>query len=145
VSDIEGEHEPSPPQTADEWWQLAAQHEASARILIDNKITAAQGYSHVGFAVEAALKAYICKKERFNRWPDRKDAPELYTHNLLKLSEKADIIIDTKSPYAPCWRLIFRWQRAQGYHYGTMPKKVARDFYEAAFGEYGVVEWLRQN
>jgi len=113
--------------------------------LVDNKIAAAQGYMYVGFAVESALKAFICKKERFNRWPDRKDDPELYTHDLLKLFNRAGIIVDRSSAYAPCWRLVFQWNRAQGYHHGTMPRKVAKSFFEAAFGEYGVVTWLRQN
>jgi len=133
------------PQTPDEWWQLAAQHEAAARILIDNKMTAAQGYFHVGLAVEAALKAYICKKERFNRWPDRKDDPALYTHNLWKLFARSAIVVDSTSSFAPNWQIILHWKREDGYNPQEMPRKVARAFFEAAFGEDGVVTWLRQN
>jgi len=47
------------PQSPAQWLSLAAQHEAAARVLAENRVAAAQAYSHVGFAAEVALKAYI--------------------------------------------------------------------------------------
>ena len=135
----------SQPQTYDEWWALVEQHKRSAELLVCDKDAANQGYYHVGLAVEAALKAYICKNERFNRWPDRSDDPDLYTHNLWKLFRRSGIVLDSRSNFGPCWAVVLQWQRLQGYDHERMPRKVAQSFYEAAFGNYGVVEWLRTN
>jgi len=135
----------SKPQTYEEWWLLVEQHRDSAKLLVSDKNVANQGYFHVGLAVEAALKAYICKTERFNRWPDRCDDPDLYTHNLWKLFKRSGIIIDRKSSIAPSWNVVLQWQRLQGYDFEKMPCKVAQSFYDAAFGECGVVVWLQRN
>lgn len=51
------------PNSPSEWLALAAQHEASARVLAENKIAAGQALFHAGLAVECALKAYIMYSE----------------------------------------------------------------------------------
>ena len=66
------------PQSPSEWLSLARQHEKTARLLAENREVAAQAYSHVGFAAECALKAYIMWRERLNSWPDKGSRPELY-------------------------------------------------------------------
>ncbi|WP_295732155.1 hypothetical protein [uncultured Bartonella sp.] len=136
---------PSQPQTDDDWWALVEQHKRSAELLISEEMTANQGYYHVGSAVEAALKAYICKQKFLNQWPVRAVARQLYTHNLFKLFQISGIEVDEHSEFAPSWATVLHWQRLQGYNHERMPRKVAQSFYEAAFGNYGVVEWLRTN
>lgn len=135
----------SEPQTYDEWWELVKQHQRAAELLVCDKNAANQGYFHVGLAVEAALKAYIFRKERFNRWPDKSSQPDLYTHNLWKLFKRSGIIIDRQSKLAPSWQVVLQWERLQGYDHEKMPRRVAQSFYDAAFGEFGVIEWLRMN
>lgn len=134
---------PSQPQTDDDWWALVEQHKRSAELLISEEITANQGYYHVGSAVEAALKAYICKQIFFNHWPVRAVAPQLYTHNLFKLFQISGIEVDEHSEFAPSWATVLHWQRLQGYDHKIMGRTSAQSIYEAAFGIYGVVEWLR--
>ena len=132
------------PQSPSEWLRLARQHEEAARALAENRVAAAQSYSHVGFATECALKAYIMWKERLNRWPDRGARGELYTHDLRKLLEISGIDQSTRDPIGPSWAVVLQWDREQGYDPAPMPRKVARSMVEAAFGEKGVVTWIRK-
>lgn len=134
---------PSQPQTYDDWWALVEQHKRSAKLLISEEMTANQGYYHVGLAVEAALKAYICKQNFFNHWPNRSVVPQLYTHNLFKLFEISGIVYEERSEFAPSWATVLHWQRLQGYDHKIMSRTSVQSIYEAAFGDYGVVEWLR--
>jgi hypothetical protein len=132
------------PNSPSEWLVLAAQHERSARVLADDKIAAGQALFHAGMGVECALKAYIMHRERLNGWPSREARPELYTHNIRKLREIADLPLDPRSPQASGWHLFLQWDRGQGYDPKTMPRKVARSWVEAAFGNEGLVKWIRQ-
>lgn len=99
------------PQTPEEWMALAATHEAAAKKLKDDKIAAFHAVGHIGFATEAALKAYIIRKERFNAWPSRASRPDLYTHDLRKLRAIAGIAIDPTDPMAACWHWVLQWDR----------------------------------
>jgi hypothetical protein len=123
---------------------LARQHETTARLLAENREVAAQAYFHVGFAAECALKAYIMWSERLNNWPDRDSRPDLYTHDLTRLADLAGIERRTTDPIGPSWKTVLDWNRSQGYDPNPMPRKVARSMVEAAFGEKGVVTWIRK-
>lgn len=131
------------PQSPSEWLSLVRQHEKVARLVAEDRVAAAQAYFHVGFATECALKAYIMWKERLNRWPDKGDRPELYTHDLRNLVEIAGIEPRTTDATGPSWAVVLQWDRAQGYDPNPMPRRVARSMIEAAFGENGVVTWIR--
>ena len=133
------------PTSADEWLALSRQHEASAKLLCENKVAAAQGMFHAGLSVECALKAYIMRRERLNGWPSKPTRPELYTHDLRKLTAIAGINLTPSDPVAPAWHVLLQWDRNQGYDPKPMPRRVARSFVEAAFGTLGVVTWLRAN
>jgi hypothetical protein len=113
-------------------------------LLAEDRSAAAQAYSHVGFATECALKAYIMWSERLNSWPDKGSRPDLYTHDLRKLVEIAGIELRTTDPIGPSWATVLQWDRGQGYDPNPMPRKVARSMIEAAFGEEGVVTWIRR-
>jgi hypothetical protein len=132
------------PQSHSEWMALVRQHEKTARLLAEDREVAAQAYSHVGFAAECALKAYIMWRERLNNWPDRDSRPELYTHDLGKLVALAGIELTTTDPIGASWKTVLDWNRGQGYDPSPMPRKVARAMIEAAFGEKGVVTWIRK-
>ncbi len=131
------------PQSLEQWLSLAATHEASAKLLCEHKIAAGQALFHVGSATECALKALIMKRERFNGWPSQKARKDLYTHDLRVLAEIAGIEFNPSGPIAPGWHVVLAWDRNQGYDPKPMPRKVARAWVEAAFGEKGVVTWIR--
>jgi hypothetical protein len=132
------------PQSPGEWMALAQQHEKSARLLATDRLAAGQAYFHVGFAAECALKAYIMWKERLNSWPDNVLRPELYTHDLRKLVRIAGIPLTTKDRVGPSWKVVLDWNRNQAYDPNPMPRRVARSMIEAAFGQEGVVTWIRE-
>jgi hypothetical protein len=132
------------PQSPAEWMALAQQHEKSARLLANDRLAAGQAYFHVGFAAECALKAYIMWKERLNTWPDNALRPELYTHDLRKLVRIAGIPLTTKDRVGPSWKVVLDWNRNQAYDPNPMPRRVARSMIEAAFGQEGVVTWIRE-
>jgi hypothetical protein len=83
-------------------------------------------------------------EERLNRWPERSARSELYTHDLRKLVQIAGIERSTRDPIGPAWAVVLQWDRDQGYDPAAMPRKVARSMVEAAFGEKGVVTWIRK-
>lgn len=100
---------------------------------------------HCGMGVECAIKAYIMHVERMNRWPDRGERPDLYVHDIRKLAAIAGISITATAPQAPAWHVMSQWDRNQGYDPKRTPRKVARSYVEAAFGEEGVATWIRQS
>jgi len=113
--------------------------------MVDSKTAAAQAHYHAGLAAECALKAYIWHLERFNKWPEKDARPELWSHNLRALKDKAGILIKSTDSNAPCWHVVLQWDRNQGYDPKPMPRKVAKAMVDATFGTDGVVTWLRQN
>jgi hypothetical protein len=98
---------------------------------------------HAGSGVEAALKAYIMRQERLNGWPSKASRPELYTHDLRQLARIAGIDVKNAGPRRPSWHVMFQWDRNQAYDPKPMPRRVARSFVEAAYGQDGIVTWIR--
>lgn len=85
------------------------------------------------------------KKDRLNRWPDKDEAPELWTHELRDLFKRLGIDpvgFDLKHPVAPSLKMVLDWRRDHGYSVGKLPQKLAKDMCEAAFESNGDVEWL---
>ena len=132
------------PDTPDEWFTLARQHEVTARAVVTSRVAAGQAMFHVGLAVECALKAYIMRKERLNGWPSRESRRDLYTHDLRQLLSASGLVIAHSDPIAPALSVILQWDRNQAYDPAPMPRKVARQWVESAFGPEGVNEWLRR-
>jgi|SRR5688572_13647397 hypothetical protein len=133
----------SDPKSVDEWLRLAARHETAARLLVTDKKAASLGFDQAGRAVECALKAYIMRKERLNRWPEKDSRPELYTHDLRQLRRIAGIKLNYRDRTSPGWHTVQNWDRNQSYDPKPMPRKVAASMLEAAFGKDGVVTWIR--
>ena len=132
------------PRSISDWLALCRQHERAARAIVEDKQACAQAVHHAGFAVECALKAYIWHIQRFNQWPEKAARPDLYVHDLRKLTAIAGIELNSVEPTAPHWHVMLQWNRNQGYDPKPMPRKVARSYVEAAFGSDGVATWLRQ-
>jgi hypothetical protein len=100
---------------------------------------------NAGFAVECCLKAAIMKKEGLNRWPDKDEAPDLWTHDLTGLFKRLGINplkFDHKNKVAPALKTVLDWRREHGYSVGKLPIKHAGGLCRAAFGSNGVVEWI---
>ena len=131
------------PQSVEEWLQKARAHEQAARLLCEDRIAAGEALFHVGLATECALKAMIMRRMGLNGWPSRDLRPELYTHNLRELLAQADVQLSPRDPRAASWKVVLDWDRNQGYDPKPMPRKVARDWVKAAFGEEGAVTWIR--
>lgn len=132
----------SNPNSYDEWMQLADQHARSARILAD----AGEGntaIAHIGTSIECRLKAIIMRHEGFNRWPDFGDRPDLYKHSLPKLFNKSGLTLPAKPTLKANWHVVSTWDRLSSYDPNPMPKRVAMDWIDAAFGVDGVVTWLK--
>ncbi|WP_143523926.1 hypothetical protein [Rhizobium rhizosphaerae] len=131
------------PVDVEGWLALVSQHEQAARKLSEDKKSARMGYFHAVMAVECALKAYIWYIERFNQPPDIKTRPDLFSHNLRLLKDKAGIKVKSTDAQAPSWLVILQADRSQYYDPAPMPRKTARAMADAAFGEKGVVTWIR--
>lgn len=134
----------SEPESVEHWQQLVEQHKRTAVLVSEDKRAASQALFHVGISVECALKALIMHTERMNCWPSREARPELYTHDLRKLSKVAGIIVPRRDPVAPAWSLLMQWDRHQGYDPRPMPRRTARSWVSAAYGDEGVVTWIYQ-
>lgn len=136
--------QPTPVHSADDWIALAKRYREDARALRDARRPDGV-WLNTGFAVECCLKAAIMKQEGLNRWPDREDAPELWTHSLSDLFRRLGVDplgFDHKSQVAPSLKMVLDWRRDHGYSIGKTPVKLANDMYEAAFDSNGVVEWI---
>lgn len=128
------------------WRRRVDEKRAVAEAFVDDRKVCREAWMASGAAVEFALKARIMSKERMNRWPDRTDAPELYTHDIKALVERADIPTRELPPLVrSSFRTVIGWNRYRDYEATRMPREEARSMYQAAFGEEGVVEWLKRN
>lgn len=121
---------------------LARRKEAAARALLDDRKQGATVWECAGFGVEFALKAIIAKKERFNEWPTAAAFPDLYTHNLRKLMVVAGVTLPANSVVAPHFATVLHWDRQHSYSANRVPRRVAKQMFEAAFGPDGVVAWI---
>lgn len=131
----------SNPNSVQEWLDLALLHQEQAKTLARGNGSARAGVlSHVGHAVEAALKAAIMDKERLNSWPMRK---KYWKHDPVKLAPMAGYAIDSNHAVAEGWAVVIAWDRQQDYSPKATPVAVARGYLDAAFGPNGVVTWIR--
>lgn len=132
------------PDTVDGWLSLAGQHEEMAKLGCESRTAAQQGYFHAIMAVECALKALIWHNERFRSRPTLPQRPDLYSHNIRLLKENAAIKLKPSDPSGVSWAVVLSSDRGQYYDPKPMPRKIARQMVDAAFGEVGVVTWIRR-
>jgi len=130
--------------SVEEWWRQVENKRRAAATLRDKRRLCRECYHLCGVAVEFALKAAIMKSGRFNRWPSREARPDLHTHNLRILFGMLGVSHNGLPPELRTnLRTVLNWSRAAEYAEGKMPRKEVIQFYNAAFGPNGVVEWLK--
>lgn len=100
---------------------------------------------HVGMSIECALKAAIMKVEGLNKWPEKGDPGNYWTHELPALRKKLGWKLEPTDAVAPAWAVVVTWTRSADYTYNPkpMPKKVAESYIEAGFGPNGVLKWIQ--
>lgn len=131
--------------SVDEWLEMARQQQAAARHMLSGPPEArATVVFHVGSSIEFALKALIMKVEGLNRWPEKSDPGNYWTHDLTELRKKLKLKIEYTDPVAPFWQVVKQWNRSADYSYNPkpMPMTVAESYIEAAYGPNGVMEWV---
>ncbi|MCU6454369.1 hypothetical protein LPN01_09780 [Sphingomonas sp. A2-49] len=129
--------------SAAEWLVLAASCEAAARLCEKDPAAAARAWNECGFAVECAVKAVIMRKEGLNAWPSRSQRPDLWHHDLRGLFAIAGIAISETDPVAPAVMTMWDWNRSHSYSFTPIPRAVIKGYIAAAFGDMGVVPWLK--
>jgi hypothetical protein len=129
-------------QSVGDWEDLCRSRREDARALLQLRRSSG-AWLNAGFAVESCIKAAIMKKEGMNRWPDKDERPELWTHDLRALLKRLGMLdVDPKTPVAPALKTVLDWQRDHGYSTTTFPLKAAKQLCEAAFDSNGVIEWI---
>lgn len=130
--------------TPDEWWQRVEGKRAVAFVMKEDRHHAVEAWDACGTAVEFALKAYILKRERWNRWPSRRDRPDIHTHDLVRLMALVGLGRDAiPRDRMVAWKTVLSWSREHEYHSERVPRRQARQMFEATFGPKGVIVWLK--
>lgn len=121
-----------------------------ARVLLDRGHDAA-AYYLIGYSVECALKACICRQVRRHDFPDRSLAIKAYTHDLFQLVKVAGLQqalnerIAKSSAFGLKWNVVMDWSEQSRYN-PNIPRALARDLYAACTSRRaGVLAWLRIN
>ncbi|MBN8892361.1 MAG: hypothetical protein J0H91_18925 [Rhodospirillales bacterium] len=131
------------PQT---WLDKALQECVAARLMAGAKLWA-QCFYHAGFALECALKYRIMVANGWNRWPERNERRELYSHNLTELATQAGIIdhllaaIKDGAPLGQTWLIAKDWSNETRYDPRPFPRRRGEDMLWAV-DEMGLVTWL---
>jgi hypothetical protein len=129
-----------------DWLEKALQQLAAARALAERGLWA-DCYYHAGFALECALKYRIMVRNGWNRWPERGERRELYSHNLTELAYHADIshrlivAFDADEPLARTWAIAKDWTNETRYDPRPFPRVRGEDMLWAV-DEMGLVRWL---
>lgn len=125
--------------------QRSASKKAVASAMVDDRDHCREAWVASGFSVEFAVKALIARRRGWDSWPSQQAHPELHTHTLRRLFTEAGIdLAAVPRPLLPSLKQIFDWERRHDYIAASMPRKVARSMFTAAFGDHGIVEWLNQ-
>ncbi len=134
--------------TVADWLEQAREH------LQDGELLAAasrwqNAYLLGGYAVECALKGVLIHRRRLDRWPDRTERPEYYTHDLAKLAGFAGIEdlllaeVQAATPMGVGWQTVKRHTLSKRYPDGArFSARAGRDMLLAIAGEDGLVRWL---
>ncbi len=106
----------------------------------------AGSYLMMGYAVECALKACICRNTLRDSFP-RRDAHNLYVHNLGFLRDAAGLGAEMNAIAAlrVNWATVKDWN-LEAVRYGTIrvDRALASDYYAACTARtFGVLSWVR--
>ncbi len=108
----------------------------------------AGGYYLLGYAVECAFKACICKKTVRHSFPPR-EADKLYSHKLEDLRRLAGLQaqmqadINANAALGVNWAIVRDWTEQSRYDL-TMGRAAAEDLYSACTARTnGVLRWIK--
>lgn len=131
----------------DEWQELATDNLKAAQTLLATGHWQQAFYS-AGFAVECALKCRIMRREGLNRWPERGERREVYSHRLTALAEVAGLqpfllaeVYNDLTVLGLSWMVAKDWDNEIRYAPGAFPQVRARQMVEAV-NDGGLLEWL---
>lgn len=102
-------------------------------------------YYHAGMAVEALLKAYLWRLNRWTAHPTRKIASYLYHHDLSEMMGRTGLIneIQQNPVIWASWQTVRAWSHHPRYHDGDMPRAVALSMVGSVrHPDYGVFPWV---
>lgn len=128
------------------WLELALQELQAARLLAKGAAWQ-QSFQHAGFALECALKYRIMRFHGLNRWPDRADKREFYTHDLPSLAEAAGLVpllqqaVLMREPIGRAWMIAKDWRNEMRYDPKPFPQARGADMLWAV-DEMRLVSWL---
>jgi len=132
---------------AEDWVTAAHDNLADAQALAARH-SWRDAYVLAGLAVECALKVRIMRREGLNRWPGRRDRPDLYSHDLAHLGHLAGVTAPLEAEALAGRPLGLAWLVAKDYSIGRrypdgglFPVKLGRDTVAAAASD-GLVAWL---
>jgi len=107
-----------------------------------------QAFHAAGFAVECALKCRIMRRERLNRWPERSERHEVYSHRLTALAKVAGLqsfllaeVSNDPTVLGLSWMVVKDWDNEIRYAPGTFSPVRARQMVEAV-NDGGLLQWL---
>ena len=108
-------------------------------------------YYLLGYAVECALKACICRHIRRYDFPERKVVQDSYQHNLGSLlttagdkAKKFASEMTRNKNLESNWSMVVNWKETVRYEHNISDKK-AKDFYLAITDKKnGVLTWLKK-
>ena len=128
-------------------WDLKARQELEAARALAKVSLWQQAFHRAGFALECALKYRIMRVRRMNRWPERQDARELYTHDIVALLLQSGLFEQAlgdsyaASPRGIAWSIAKDWSNDIRYDPRPFPRQRAVDMLWAV-DDMELVLWL---
>lgn len=114
--------------TADGLWRRCDAKRAVAERMVDDRRHCREAWVAAGTAVEFALKAVICEREKFNAWPSKAHRPDLHIHDLRKLLAAAGVDLrSVPKGVRPSLRQVLDWDRNHDYSSARMRRKMAHE------------------
>ncbi len=135
--------------SAEDWSRKALDEMTAARLLFAGRHWQ-QAFHHAGFALECALKCRIMLNRGLNRWPDRAERRELWSHDLILLARLAGLAgleaellaaLAEGCPLGHAWLIAKDWTNETRYDPRPFPEARARDMIQA-IEEADLLSWL---
>ena len=131
----------------DEWREPAIANIEAAKALLATGHWQ-QAFQLAGFAVECALKCRIMRREGLNRWPERSERREVYSHDLTALAKLAGLeafllqeVYNDLTVLGLSWMVVKDWSNEIRYAPGAFPRARAQQMVEAV-EDGGLLQWL---
>lgn len=130
----------------EDWWFLVERCRRVAELTVEDRVAYVEAWHQAGRAVECALKARIMEREGLATWPPRRDRPDLYTHDLKRLFRAARVAVaDADQRVRGLLLALMEWDHEHRYSADPMELQDVNRVVAAAFGEEGLIAWLRSS